>query len=81
MMTPENQKYFDDMEFLFGQVGWKNIIEDIQLRQEREKENALSNRMTAGDLAVSFGRNEVYQYILSLEATLAEVKRQLSEDE
>lgn len=80
-MTPENQKYFDDMEFLFGQVGWKNIIEDIQLRQEREKENALSNRMTAGDLAVSFGRNEVYQYILSLEATLAEVKRQLSEDE
>lgn len=80
-MTPENQKYFDDMEFLFGQVGWKNILEDIQLRQEREKENALSNRMTAGDLAVSFGRNEVYQYILSLEATLAEVKRQLSEDE
>lgn len=80
-MTPENQKYFDEMEFLFGQVGWKNIIEDIQLRQEREKENALSNRMTAGDLAVSFGRNEVYQYILSLEATLAEVKRQLSEDE
>ncbi len=80
-MTPENQKYFDEMEFLFGQVGWKNILEDIQLRQEREKENALSNRMTAGDLAVSFGRNEVYQYILSLEATLAEVKRQLSEDE
>lgn len=80
-MTPENQKYFDDMEFLFGQVGWKNILEDIQLRQEREKENALSNRMTAGDLAVSFGRNEVYQYILSLEATLAEVKRQVSEDE
>lgn len=80
-MTPEQLKYFDEMEFLFGQPGWKNIVEDVRLRQEHEKEVALTSKQTSGDLAISFGRNEVYQYILSLEDTLAEVKRQLSEDE
>lgn len=80
-MTPEHLKYFDDMEFLFGQPGWKNILEDIRLRQEHEKEIALNTRTTSGDLSIAFGRNEVYQYILSLEATLAEVKRQLSEED
>lgn len=80
-MTPEQLKYFDEMEFIFGQPGWKNVLEDIRLRQEHEKEVALSTRMTSGDMLIAFGRNEVYQYLLSLETTLSEVKRQLTEDE
>lgn len=80
-MTPEQQKYFDDMEFLFGQIGWKNFIEDIQLRQDQEKSNLLSSKQTASDIQTLYGRNEVYSYILSLESVLKEVKRQLQEAE
>lgn len=79
-MTPEQSKYFDDMEFLFGSQGWRNVIEDITIRQSQEKENVLTNRQTRDDMLVMFGHNEIYNYLLSLEATLAEVKRQLSDE-
>lgn len=80
-MTPEQQKYFDDMEFLFGQPGWKNFIEDIQIRRDQEKENLLNSKQTASDIQTLYGRNEVYAYILGLEDVLQEVKRQLQEEE
>lgn len=78
-MTPEHVKYFDEMEFLFGQAGWKSLMEDIQLRQNQEKDDVVNTKMTSADLTRMSGRNEVYTYLLSLEATLAEVKRQLME--
>lgn len=78
-MTPENAKYFDDMEFLFGQQGWKNFIEDVQLRQKQERDTLLANKPNLNDMQIAFGHNQVYEYILSLEPTLAEVKRQLLE--
>lgn len=78
-MTPEQSKYFDDMAFLFGQQGWKNLIEDIQIRQTQEKENLLTKVHAQNDLAVLLGRNSVYEYILSLETVLTEIKRQLNE--
>lgn len=80
-MTPEQSKYFDDMEFTFGTQGWKNFIEDVQLRLEQEKSNLLTSRQTASDIQTLYGRNEVYSYILSLESVLEEVKRQLQEAE
>jgi hypothetical protein len=80
-MTPEQSKYFDDMEFTFGTQGWKNFIEDVQIRQEQEKSNLLNSRQTASDIQSMYGRNEVYSYILSLESVLEEVKRQLQEAE
>lgn len=80
-MTPEQQKYIDEMEFLFGQQGWKNLVEDIQIRQKQERDNLLSAKTTAHDVTVAFGRNEVYQYLLSLEPTLQEVKRMLVNNE
>lgn len=79
-MTPEQQKYFDTMEFLFGQDGWKNFIEDIQIRQTQDKENLLNSKQTYSDVQIMYGRNEVYSYILSLEDTLKEVKSQLQEN-
>ena len=78
-MTPEQQKYFDQMEYLFGQDGWKSFIEDIQIRQTQDKDNLLNSKQTASDIQTMYGRNEVYSYILSLEDTLKEVKRQLQE--
>lgn len=78
-MTPEQTKYFDEMEFLFGLPGWKNVIEDIQIRQTQDKDNLLNSKQTASDIQTLYGRNEVYSYILSLEDTLKEVKRQLQE--
>jgi hypothetical protein len=78
-VTPDQSKYFDDMEFMFGSQGWKNLIEDLQARQAQEKENLLISKATADAITQAFGRNEVYQYILSLESTLSEVKRQLVE--
>ena len=78
-MTPEQQKYFDTMEFLFGQDGWKNFIEDIKIRQTQDKENLLNSKQTYSDVQIMYGRNEVYSYILSLEDTLKEVKSQLQE--
>lgn len=78
-MTPEQQKYFDTMEFLFGQDGWKNFIEDIEIRQTQDKENLLNSKQTYSDVQIMYGRNEVYSYILSLEDTLKEVKSQLQE--
>lgn len=80
-MTPEQQKYFDDMEFLFGQQGWKNVMEDIKIRQTQEKDNLLNAKQTASDIQTLYGRNEVYSYILGLEDVLKEVKRQLQEGE
>ncbi len=80
-MTPEQSKYFDDMEFTFGTQGWKNFIEDVQLRLEQEKSNLLTSKQTASDIQTLYGRNEVYSYILSLESVLEEVKRQLQEAE
>ncbi len=80
-MTPEQSKYFDDMEFTFGTQGWKNFIEDVQLRLEQEKSNLLTSKQTASDIQTLYGRNEVYSYILSLESVLEEVKRQLQESE
>lgn len=78
-MTPEQTKYFDEMELLFGLPGWKNVIEDIQIRQTQDKDNLLNSKQTASDIQTLYGRNEVYSYILSLEDTLKEVKRQLQE--
>lgn len=78
-MTPEQSKYFDDMDVLFGSQGWKNLIEDIQMRQTQEKENLLNSKQTHSDIQTMYGRNEVYTYILSLESVLEEVKRQLKE--
>lgn len=78
-MTPEQSKYFDDMERLFGSAGWKLLIEDLQLRQTQDKDNLLNVKQTASDIQVLYGRNEAYSYILSLESTLEEVKRQLME--
>ena len=78
-MTPEQSKYFDEMEFTFGTQGWKNLIEDIQLRQTQDKDNLLNSKQTASDIQTLYGRNEVYSYVLSLESTLEEVKRQLKE--
>lgn len=78
-MTPEQEKYFDDMEFLFGQQGWKNFIEDITMRQTQEKDNLLNSKQTHSDIQTMYGRNEVYTYITSLESVLKEVKRQLQE--
>jgi len=80
-MTPEQSKYFDDMEFMFGQQGWKNVTEDIKIRQEQEKANLLTSKVSSGDISVLLGRNEVYTYLLSLETTLAEVKRELANDD
>lgn len=78
-MTPEQSKYFDEMELVFGLPGWKNFIEDVQIRQNQDKDNLLNSRQTASDIQTLYGRNEAYSYILSLESTLAEVKRQLQE--
>ena len=78
-MTPEQNKYFDDMELLFGLPGWKLFVEDIQIRQTQDKDNLLNSKQTASDIQTLYGRNEVYSYVLSLERTLAEVKRQLQE--
>lgn len=78
-MTPDQSKYFDDMEFLFGSQGWKNLIEDIQIRQKQEKDNLLTAKQTTDSMLIAFGRNNVYDYLLSLEPTLQEVKRQLQE--
>ncbi len=78
-MTPEQSKYFDEMEFTFGTQGWKNFIEDIGLRQTSEKDNLLNSKQTAADIQATFNRNEVYSYIMSLEKVLEEVKNQLRE--
>jgi capsule polysaccharide export protein KpsC/LpsZ len=77
-LTPETIKYFDDMERLFGSQGWKNFVEDITLRQQQEKSDLLRAKQTVDSMTIAFGRNEVYQYILSLEDTLNEVKKQLT---
>ena len=78
-MTPDQQKYFDTMEFLFGQDGWKSFIEDVEMRQTQDKDNLLNSKQTYSDIQITYGRNEVYSYILNLESTLREVKRQLQE--
>ena len=80
-MTPEQVKYFDDMEFMFGRPGWKHLIEDIKIRQTQDKDNLLTSKHTASDVQTMYGRNEVYSYLLSLESVLEEVKRQLQEAE
>jgi hypothetical protein len=69
------------MEFLFGQTGWKSFIEDIELRMKQEKDDAITRRPNQNDLQVAHGRSLVYEYILSLEPTLAEVKRQLASEQ
>jgi hypothetical protein len=80
-VTPEQIKYFDEMELMFGLPGWKHFIEDIQMRQTQDKENLLNSKQTASDIQTMYGRNEVYAYALSLESVLEEVKRQLQEVE
>jgi hypothetical protein len=79
-MTPDQSKYFDDMETLFASDGWKNLSEDLQMRQQQEKEDAFTKRPNLADMQAAFGRNQVYEYLLSLESTLSEVKRQLREE-
>lgn len=80
-MSPEQSKYFDEMDVLFGSQGWKNFIEDIQMRQTSERDNLLNSKQTSADIQASFNRNEVYSYILGLEQVLDEVKKQLVEAE
>jgi hypothetical protein len=76
-LTPDQIKYFDDMERLFGSQGWKNFVEDIDIRQKQEREDLLQPRQTTDGITQAYGRSEVYRYILTLQTTLADVKAQL----
>lgn len=78
-MTPEQSKYFDEMEELFATQGWKNLIEDVSLRQSQERDNLFAARRTREDHLISYGREEVYNYLKTMESLLDEVKRRIQE--
>lgn len=78
-MTPEQSKYFDDMEWLFLQPGWKTFIDDLTANQEALRACVL-NVENEKDLFRAQGRNDVFNQVIGFEDTIEQLKTSLKDE-
>lgn len=77
----DQTKLIDMYERLFAESGWKELIEDCSQKREQVKETLVSNsRMTEKELFVAQGQVSVWDYIISLERTIEQVKAQAASE-
>lgn len=80
MITEQQEQYFQTMEELFRQPGWKLFIEDLTANQQALKDSALSLETEKG-FYVAKGRNQTFNQVLGFESLVTESHRMLVEDD
>jgi hypothetical protein len=81
-LTSSQARTFDLYERLFAEEGWKELVEDFKERQLRLANHLISDaRATDKDMYQAQGMNNVYTYVITLEAIMETAKRQALERE
>lgn len=82
-LTPEDQKFFDDLEELFSTPGWKSLVEEAK----RTIYHLQAEALEAGsfeEVCVKRGRAQQLAELVNMEASLelqkSELVRQNAED-
>ena len=80
MLSPEDIKYFDDMDAMFGTVGWRRLVEEAKAQIYQYQAQALEapNFETVCFLR---GQAEQLNRLISLPDTLATVRKAAEEAE
>jgi len=76
VLTPDEQKYYDDLDEMFATEGWKNLIEDCT----KEIYQLQADALEAGswdEVCRLRGRAEQLAYLVNLEAVTETMKQQL----
>lgn len=77
-MTPEQQAYYENQFSMFGERGWKDLIEDFQgIRDATDRISGVKPE----DLRFKQGELSIINLILNREAVWREAYDELSRDE
>jgi hypothetical protein len=79
-MTPEQSKYFDDLDSVFGTVGWKVLLAELEQEIYEIQADALDAKDWDSVCRLR-GRAEAWAYLRNLEAVLDHQKAELQGDE
>lgn len=76
----DQTRLIDMYERLFAEEAWKELIGDVKARKESVKETLVSDsRITEKQLYIAQGQVSVWDYLITLENTIEQVKAQASE--
>ena len=79
MIDKDLQRYYEDRFALFGQQGWKDLIDDVSAMLTTT--NDVSSIQDEKSLHFKRGELSIMRWILSIEESSREAHRQLEEDE
>lgn len=71
----DQNKLIDKYERLFAEEGWKEVVETMKERQRQlEKTVLVDSSIDLHKIGIAQGQNAVYDFLITLEATIAAVK-------
>ena len=79
MITPQQEQYYQAMEELFKQPGWKLIVADLETNQQALKDAALGLE-SEKDFLIAKGRNQTFNQVIGFESFVTSVHTALVED-
>lgn len=80
MLKPEDEKYLNDLEEMFGTQGWRNLVDEAKRQIYEFQARALEAR-TWEEVLVLRGRAEQLALLIDLRDTTALLRKQAEEQE
>jgi hypothetical protein len=79
-VTPEQQEYFEELQFMFASKGWKHFVGDFADFHKALKDSAL-DLSNAESFWRAKGRNDAFNQVLSYEQLIRDGYKAIQENE
>jgi hypothetical protein len=80
-LSPSDNQVFDDYTEMFLTSGWGRFVEDMKKNQNAIAPTIMSADVEIKDIYRLKGRNDVWQYIISLKDQLDQIKKAMEDQD